>query len=241
MLSFTKTNLKTNTNIMGASGINTLTPSMETEILQVNELKPVVSNVMIKSQETTTSFKFKPSTKSRSKTSPAVLQKPKQEPVSIVDTLSSQKQEQSQSQRVSQLFKQAKALKSKQESLQTSINTNINIPKPETRFPIIKVPSFVNSLSKKAKEGNFDIFVTKKGKIGSTKTKTEAKNLLENYLGKTLSASGFIEKSGKKLKVSELGISTGFRKSKSNSFKVVEKKSRRLRKGGTGKDIQFFR
>ena len=55
-----------------------------------------------------------------------------------------------------------------------------------------------------------------------------------------LEASGFVEKSGKKVGL-PLNLGPEFRPSKKSKGILVEKKSKRLRKGSTGKTIQYFR
>lgn len=92
----------------------------------------------------------------------------------------------------------------------------------------------------------FSAFALKFGKpfkIGDFAEKPKASKELGKFLIKTLSASGFITKGGKKLKAEETGLLDyfEFRKSKASPFLVVEKKSKRLRKGTTGKGIQAFR
>ena len=70
-----------------------------------------------------------------------------------------------------------------------------------------------------------------------------AESLLKKDLRSTLRASGFLKKSGKKIRTSRLLTFSGaeFRTSKKDPFTIVEKKERRLRKGTTGKGIQYFR
>lgn len=90
----------------------------------------------------------------------------------------------------------------------------------------------------------FTAFVKKKGKeieIGKAKTKEEAELLLKSKLVKTLRASGGIKFGELKLKSKEINLGLGFRPSKKDPFSIVEKKSKRLRRGGTGQQIQFFR
>ena len=84
----------------------------------------------------------------------------------------------------------------------------------------------------------------KSKELGVFKSKQEAKRSLEKFLIKTLGASGYIEKGGKKLKAEETGLlkELGFRKSKLNKFLIVEKKNRRLKKGTSEvPEIQFFK
>lgn len=97
-----------------------------------------------------------------------------------------------------------------------------------------------------AGKGEFAAFAYKSGKpikLGDFTEKPAAAKTLGKFLIGTLSASGYITKKGKKIKAEDTGLLDflQFRKSKKSSFVVVEKKEKRLRKGSTGKDIQFFR
>ena len=80
-------------------------------------------------------------------------------------------------------------------------------------------------------------------KLGTFRTKKKAEEKLGMFLTKTLGASGYLKASGKKVKATEVDLlgEKGFRKSKVSEFLIVEKKERRLRKSGTGKEIQYFR
>lgn len=82
-------------------------------------------------------------------------------------------------------------------------------------------------------------------KIGTFATTKEAVSTLIKKLGTTLGASGFIQTdTGRKLKVSELGIkSSAFRTSKKSATRLVERKERRLKKGVSGEvgAIQIFK
>lgn len=118
---------------------------------------------------------------------------------------------------------------------------------PEEPLPVIPSLSLTKRMLKRVKEepSIFEAFAFKFGKEKSlgkgTKLLTTSK--LSKYLKKELSASGFITKGGKKILAIETGLlkKPSFRKSKVSEFLVVERKTRRLRKGGTGKTIQFFR
>ena len=99
--------------------------------------------------------------------------------------------------------------------------------------------------TKKKKDG-YEAFIYKYGKaksIGKFDLLPSASKKLGTELTETLAASGFVTKKGKKLKATELGLlGNDFRLSKTgNKFLVVERKAKRLRKGSTGKAIQFFR
>jgi hypothetical protein len=117
-------------------------------------------------------------------------------------------------------------------------------PPPPPASPIITPPP-ISPILEKTKEkkpslmAEFRAFARRFGadkEIGLFKTKEEAKEKLFKRLRTTLAASGYITKgSGKgqrKLKVSELGgLKAGFRPSKIDVFRVVEKKPKRLKKG----------
>ena len=111
-----------------------------------------------------------------------------------------------------------------------------------------KLSDAISKVTKMAKESpeKFEAFGERFGKevgLGIFKTKKKAEEKLEKFLVKTLGASGYLKKGGKKLKASEVELlkKQGFRKSKLSEFLIVEKKEKRLRKQTTGKDIQFFR
>ena len=138
------------------------------------------------------------------------------------------------------------ALKSASRRLQQEKTPEKKVPK--ITEPIIKIKdSLAKRLAKKSSTPEkFGVFVRKGGEdisIGTVGTKGEAKRLLKSKLSKTLRASGFVEKGGVKLKVGELGgLGFGFEKSKKDSFRVVEKKTRRIKKGsGEVSEILAFR
>jgi len=157
-------------------------------------------------------------------------------------------------QKVAQKTKQETKQELKQELGQLIETTIIQKPRSPTPrpgkgfvpLPPIKKGSLAKRLLKRVETDGFEAFATIKGKavsIGKTKTQVGAEKLLKKKLRKTLSASGFLEGSGKKIKASKLKtFGTGeFRLSKEDPFKIVEKKAKRLRKSTTGKEIQYFR
>lgn len=122
--------------------------------------------------------------------------------------------------------------------------------KPEPPIPppvILPKTGLVKRLAKKVDEGDlFEIFTTKGGEdilIGKEKTQLAAEKLLKGKLVGTLRAGGFLKKSGKKIKVTQLMTFGGeeFRPSKIDPYKIIEKKQKRLRKRTTGKEVQMFR
>lgn len=126
-------------------------------------------------------------------------------------------------------------------------------PKPRpTTTPVTTVPKtpiktggLLSRLAKKVDEGAlFEAFFKKKGEeitLGTAKTKLGAEKLLKKKLVESLAAGGGIKFAGKKLKAKDISLGFEFRKSKVSPFLVVEKKEKRLRKGTTGKQVQFFR
>ena len=91
----------------------------------------------------------------------------------------------------------------------------------------------------------FEIFARKEGQdisIGKVKTEKEAVKILAKKLKTTIAASGFIEKSGQKISVKELGIGgKEFRISKIDPYRLVQKKGKRLGTKQETESIQFFR
>ena len=132
-------------------------------------------------------------------------------------------------------LKQLSRLKQKMQEVTITPTTTTMSYAPQITKPFTPKGS-VSSLIDKVKKGKlFDVYVRKEGqdiKLGSYKTIKEAKSKLTGTLGQKLRASGFIEVDGKKLKVKALKIfNPQFRTSKVDSFRLVEKKSRRLKRG----------
>lgn len=122
-------------------------------------------------------------------------------------------------------------------------------PKPEPPIikPIIKLPSTPKRLLTKIKEEpeKFEalgIRFGKEVKLG-TGTKEQAASKLSKFLTGTLGASGYLKTGGQKIKAEETSLlkSPTFRVGKKDPFKVVEIREKRLRKGTTGKEIQYFK
>jgi hypothetical protein len=121
-------------------------------------------------------------------------------------------------------------------------------PKPKIKIkilPTLSLPKRV--LAKVNEEGDvFSVFIKKQGEdilVSKVTSKEKAKDILLGKLGQTLRASGFIQKGKEKLKVSELGnLGMNFGKSKKEEFRVVEFKSKRLKRGTQEvPEIQLFR
>ena len=114
---------------------------------------------------------------------------------------------------------------------QTIPSVTINIP---------KLPSAQKKVKDiELEEDEYGIFARKKGKdylVGKKKTKKEARKLLFGELDNTLRASGFIKKGDKRIKVTDL--SKDFRYSKTDPFRVVEKKHARINTPGERRELK---
>ena len=91
----------------------------------------------------------------------------------------------------------------------------------------------------------FEVFTKRFGKdisLGKRETQKGAEELLVGKLRGTLAASGFIEKGGEKLKVSELNIrSDDFTRGKRDEFRLVQKQNRRLSQRPETQEIKMFK
>ena len=143
-------------------------------------------------------------------------------------------------------------IKTKQVTRQV-IQRPTRLKTPTTIKPIKIIPPIsvglgkrkLQRLASKVDTDEFKAIAFKFGKeveVGKGTKESVAKDL-SKFLKGDLSASGFLEKGGKKLRAEETGLlkDLTFRKSRVSSYLVVEKKERRLRKGTTGKEVQFFR
>lgn len=99
-------------------------------------------------------------------------------------------------------------------------------------------------------EGFFEVFSKRFGrdiKVGKSKTKKGAEDILQRYLGKTLGAGGFITKDGSKLLAKDLGLSKNpeYRLSRGKNadpFKIIQKAKYRLKKRDTQvAEIEYFK
>ena len=193
----------------------------------------VIQNIAPKSSQI---FKQKENLKTKQMILPAVKEqlKIKERQEQTPDTKLSLKTKQESS----QIFKQKTQTKQTTRPKQSTTTT------PKIKVPV-KLPGLLSRLSKKVDEdGLFEAFVKKKGKeigLGKFGTKTEAESVLRKKLVGTLSASGGISFGGKKIKSEQIDLGSEFRKSKVNPFLIVEKKQKRLRKSGTGQQVQSFR
>jgi len=120
-------------------------------------------------------------------------------------------------------------------------------PTPPLVPPPIKLPGLARAIEKvkKMKKGEFEVFVRKFEKdvsIGKFETQPEAKQALVKRLKTTIRASGFVERKGKKISPAQLGFfGFEFRASKTDPFRVVQKKEKRLSGFGEVQEIQFFK
>lgn len=149
-----------------------------------------------------------------------------------------QSQQQKSMQRLAQVIQQrAKQVNRVEEVKPTNFNFKFKLPNINGK----------NDLVDKNILGDFEVFVTKKGKDvklkDTFKTLGEAKSKLLGELGTTLRAGGYISKGGTPINFEELGIfGTEFRRSKVSPFKVIQVKNKRLKRGGRDvQEIKFFR
>ncbi len=148
-----------------------------------------------------------------------------------------------------QLERQKLLLKQRQVSrlkLQSLLKGKAKLKKPGVPgvpIPFSKGKKKVKKKPSKEKVGSpFEIFVRKKGKdirVGTAKTKPLARKKLKKRLDTTLRASGFItDNKGARLKPK---VSPGFRISKVDPFRIVERKEKRLDTKTEVKSIQKAR
>lgn len=134
------------------------------------------------------------------------------------------------------------------QSLKTKSKETPKQKPPKTPKIRIKIPLTSDFKEKETDfgldEDKFKVFVRKKEEdieLGEFGTLSEAKRILRGELKKTLRASGFIEQAGKKVKLDLMKFGTGFRRGKTDPFRIVQKKRRRLGGIGEVKEIQMFR
>lgn len=177
--------------------------------------------------------------------------KTKTKSISLLDTKLRQKQLEKPIEQFKQkpveLFKEATKTKTQQKTKQIS-KTKTQTKKQKPPIKPSKITRIFDLASGKSKptEKERSIFEAvgirfgKEVKLGKG-TKKQAEKKLEGFLTKTLGASGFLTEKGQKVGTS-LTEKKGFRKSKLDPFKVVEKKERRLKKGTKEvSEIQFFK
>jgi hypothetical protein len=122
-------------------------------------------------------------------------------------------------------------------------------PKPKIKPPfrfIPKLPLPTKKIKKSSKEvlsDMFEIFTRKAGKdikIGEAETQQEAQSRLTKELRTSLRASGFIERKGQKVEVSNL-FGGEFAPSKKDIFRVVQRREKRLSTRPEVSEIQSFK
>lgn len=154
-----------------------------------------------------------------------------QVPAMATATSTATVQKQSQLMKTQQMTKQG--MKQREESI---------IRKPG----IIKLPEGERiSRKKKSKptmqKPTFDVFIRKKGKdvkVKSVGDIIKAGNELRRELEGSLAASGFVSKGGKRVRIN---LGSGFRPSKVEPLRIVQKRSKRLGTGSERKQIQRAR
>ena len=183
--------------------------------------------------------------------------KTKQEGKQISDILSAnifaeaqtQPQKERQAQQLRQIQKQKLSQLQKQVQQWKLSQLQKQIQKAKAK-PIIKpLPLLFGGKMKQMQKEKPEVFEAfgkrfgKELKLGKFGTQKEAEVKLEKFLKKTLGASGFLKKDEKKIKAEEISLlkDVEFGKSKVSEYLVIEKKEKRLRKRGTGQDIQYFR
>ena len=119
-------------------------------------------------------------------------------------------------------------------------------PKPEPKKIITKKPLPEKTMIPKpkkedSKEKPFEIFGRRYGKdisLKKVKTIQQAEDELERFLKGTLGAGGFVERGGKRIKI-DLG--TGFRPSKVEPKRVIQKRRKRLSAPSERREIKSAR
>jgi hypothetical protein len=135
-----------------------------------------------------------------------------------------------------QAIKELLGTKQQTKQIQRTTITKIKIKTP--KFPIIKISKGLEEKEKKKiiDDEDFEVFTRKRGKdikIGEFGTLSEARREFREELSGTLRASGFISKAGKKLSFEEVGIKDNqFRKSRLDPFRIVQRKTKRIKTGG---------
>ena len=174
------------------------------------------------------------------------------------ETVQKQKEETAQKQLLKSLTllktKQVQKQKLKTDQLQRfKQSTTQQTPKPPEKTSWIIPPKLklkptetLKKVATKIKEDGFEAFAFKKGEavsIAKGSKKEVTKKLAKELVG-TLRASGFIKekRTGRKVLARQTGLlGFEFRESRTDPFKIVERKQKRLRRGTTGKQIQYFK
>lgn len=153
-----------------------------------------------------------------------------------------QETRQRQAQTIAQMFKQKQL-----QGQATRQATTQKVAKPITPITPISLGQAVSQVTKKVKEtGGFEAVGIRFGQEVSLLkgTKKQVTKKLQTFLTSTLGASGFLTQAGKKIKAKETGLlkKAGFRKSKVDPFKIVERKEKRIKKRSQEAiEIQMFK
>ena len=209
-------------------------------------------------EKTKTKLSYKPLQVEKTKTKLKQMTKPKQKSIQL-EKLSQVPKERvkvrellnirtKQAQRLKIRTKQAQRLKQKMKQSLVSRTTTTKTstqskPKPKNIItPDLKEAKPKETPKKqKITKDMFKVFVKKFGKdikLGEFETLESAKKKLKKELLGTLRASGFVKKGEKKIK---LNLGFGFRPSKKDIFRVVQRKTARFGTRGETSEAQFFR
>lgn len=230
----------------------TRVPLISTQSSMNLEQKNIMSDSLMPKQKLefkTTQFQ---KTKQEFEFTPTLSQLSIQEITPILETKlkQEQKQEQKQLLNLKQEQKQELMQRTTQPLLEQQALQRISITKPIKPIVPIIVPSIENNnlmpkLKSMISSGSFEVFVRKAGKdisLGKKASKESAVSLLKRNLSGTLRASGYIKQGKQKLSFSELGIKdTMFRPSKIESYRVVQRKTKRLGRKSEVSELQFFK
>jgi len=214
---------------------------VEQETLIKTDLSPITRNAMILDTKLKLDTQVRETFQTRAK-----------ESLSLQPKTQSRQQE-----RLQEMFKQVskqqqqplQKLDLKQQSRQTQTQQQKQPLKQKPlriKTPPLNIPGSNKMLQRlSSKVGEFEAVGFRGGKplsLGKFSEKSTAAKELKGFLKGTLSASGYLKKGKKKIRAKDTGLlGLDFRKGKKSSTLVVERKSKRLRKGTTGKQIQFFR
>ena len=193
-----------------------------------------------------TLYAFKEKTKTKLK--PLLIKEPILETKMLVDTKMKVKTKFKplQTRQKELEIRMKELLKEKTLMSQMTINPTITTTvKPIKITGLPPTSGFVGpSVPKKTKE-SFSVFVKKFGKdikLGEYKTLAQAKGKLLGELKSTLRAGGYVSAGEKKVSFKSLGIANGeFRVSKKDKFRVIQKKTRRLKSSPETSEILSFR
>ena len=155
------------------------------------------------------------------------------------DTDSRVRQRQKAIQIVEQIPKQVQQIKSLQIPKQITKSDLFKPQKPVRQIiPVQELPNIPRLPRFKAKQTNgYEVFVRRFGKdvsIGKAKTEAGASFRLRKELVGTARASGFVKKEGRIIPIS---LGKGFRKSKKDKFRVVQRRERRISSLGEKQEI----